>query len=409
MKRIINISEFLAYWAIVLVPFSITIAPGLANSFIWVMVFFFLIKKILKKENIFIHTPLNLPFLLFFTAALLSFKNTIDYGDSFRGLLKIFQNAVVFLVCAQEIKDKKHIFRIFLGITFAAAFASFDAGWQLATGADFVWGRELKTAIGLTRATAAFPNPNVFGVYISATAPIILGMALYYFKGKAKIWMLAFSVLVSFGVISTFSRGTGLAFYCAILLISIARKNKFISASLILLLLIYPFIMPQKIRDWAKKINYNPVVFMLNSDRISIYRNSFNMIKQHPILGLGVNTYCRNYSTYKLPEAAGAETAEHMYAHNNFLQMAADLGLLGLVAFCFLLFRLFRYSARNYSLLNDNYLKVLSLCVGAALMAFLINGLTETSLYYSRVAMIFWYLVGLSLGLGKFINHEDSS
>ena len=38
----------------------------------------------------------------------------------------------------------------------------------------------------------------------------------------------------------------------------------------------------------------------------------------------------------------------------------------------------------------------------ACLIAFLVNGLTESSLYYSRVTLIFWYLVGVSLGLKKF-------
>jgi putative inorganic carbon (HCO3(-)) transporter len=147
---------------------------------------------------------------------------------------------------------------------------------------------------------------------------------------------------------------------------------------------------------------------MLNADRVSIYRNSFNMIKHHPIIGVGVNTYCRNYPTYKLPEEEGAKTAEHMYAHNNFLQMAADIGSLGLAIFLWFLFRLFRQGFRAYRLLKDGYLKVFSLSITGCLAAFLINGLTETSLYYSRVAMIFWYLVGLSLSLDRFL-HENNT
>jgi hypothetical protein len=38
----------------------------------------------------------------------------------------------------------------------------------------------------------------------------------------------------------------------------------------------------------------------------------------------------------------------------------------------------------------------------ACFIAFLINGLTESSLYYSRVAAMFWFFVGISMALVRF-------
>jgi len=52
--------------------------------------------------------------------------------------------------------------------------------------------------------------------------------------------------------------------------------------------------------------------------------------------------------------------------------------------------------------LDNHYLKIVSLSLSACLLAFLVNGLTESSLYYSRVAIIFWYIMGLALALNKF-------
>jgi O-antigen ligase len=187
-------------------------------------------------------------------------------------------------------------------------------------------------------------------------------------------------------------------------MMSIVRKSKVIIGALLILLILSPFIAPQKIKDWAKSVNYNPVVFLLNADRISIYRNSVNMIKQHPVIGVGVNTFCRNYLTYKLPEPEGAKSADHVYSHNNFLQMAGELGLFGLVAFLWFLFRLFKQAAKSYRGLDDRFLKIMCLAAIASVLSFLINGLTETSLYYSRVAMVFWFLTGLSLSFAKFTN-----
>jgi putative inorganic carbon (HCO3(-)) transporter len=126
------------------------------------------------------------------------------------------------------------------------------------------------------------------------------------------------------------------------------------------------------------------------------------MISHHPLVGVGVNTFTRNYLKYKLPEPENAKTSDAIYAHNNFLHMAGEIGLLGLGCFLWILFNLFKTGIWLYQNLKEEYLKIVAISLIACFIAFLINGLTETSLYYSRVAMIFWYLIGLSLALIKF-------
>jgi len=133
-----------------------------------------------------------------------------------------------------------------------------------------------------------------------------------------------------------------------------------------------------------------------------MYMNATNMISQHPLIGVGVNTYAKNYGKYKTKEAeAYAHTLDSAYAQNNFFQMAGEMGLIGLGLFFWLLWLLFRELLRYYKDSQDEYLKIVSLSLVACFIAFLINGLTESSLYYSRVAAMFWFFVGISLSLRK--------
>ncbi len=81
--------------------------------------------------------------------------------------------------------------------------------------------------------------------------------------------------------------------------------------------------------------------------------------------------------------------------------MAAEVGLVGLGAFIWFLWRLFAYGFRLYRKAGKGYIKVLALSLCAAMLAFLVNGLTESSLYYSRIAVVFWYLAGLLLALSN--------
>ncbi|MDP3731775.1 MAG: O-antigen ligase family protein, partial [Candidatus Omnitrophota bacterium] len=362
-----------------------------------------LAKKVLKKQRLFTATPLNIPLLLLFLMTCLSFINSINYFDTLKGgVFRLIGYILIFFVMVEEIKGPRHIKRIIFAISSGIILASFDGLWQILTGRDFIRGYAPVINIGLVRATAAFKDSNLLGIYLSAFAPLILGLNPYYFKNK-KIVFIFVSLISLIGIIITYSRPTLLAIYIALLFLSIVKRDKRIIYFLIMILLIAPFILPQSVKNWAKEVEYSPLRFMCNDDRIAVYRNSLNMIKDHPFIGLGANTYMKNYKKYREPvEYRNIVTKDYMYAHNNFLHMAAEIGLIGLGIFIWLLYELFMESKNIYRNLDDGYLKIVSLSLSACLIAFLVNGLTESSLYYSRVAIIFWYIMGFSLALNKF-------
>jgi O-antigen ligase len=404
--NLIKSADMAVYWSIVLLPFSIAIAPGVSSSFIGLLFFGFFLKKALKQERFFAKTAIDLPFFAFLVISLISISNSHDYVSSVRGVFKFVQNALIFLIFAEELRDRVHLKRIVFAMLAGAALASFDAVWQIISGKDFIRGHSLIVNIGLPRATAAFPNANGLGVYLVPIAPLAFGLALYFYKNKARIGMGLAAGLIATGIILTLSRFAGIAFYLSLLLMSMVKKDKVVVTCLVALLVLSPLLIPRNIKNWARLVRYNPVVFLFNGDRISIYRNSVNMIAHHPFIGVGYNTFSKRYLEYKLPEPADATTSSTIYAHNNFLQIAGETGLLGLAAFFWILYNLFAYCIRLYRNVSDAYLKTVALGLSAGLFAFLVNGLAETSLYYSRVAIIFWYCAGFILALKKF---ADSS
>lgn len=403
-EKIIRFFDSVVYTMIVLIPFSIAIAPAPMNIFIGWLIASFLIKKIIAKQKLFINTTINAPFLCFFVISFISIVNSVNYQDSFRGLFRLIQYLFIFLILAQELKDKVHIKRIFFSMVLGISLVSIDALWQLIFGKDFIRGHLPIINISIKRATASFPDANVLGIYLSALIPALFVLTLYYFKNKQKRIMLLISILGFLGLALTYSRPTILAIYIILLLLGMVKKDKILLSILIIATIFVPFVAPQSIKNWAKEVDYHPMRFMCNDDRIAIYRNALNMIKAHSLIGVGVNTFMKNYRKYKeSPEYRNIITSDYMYAHNNFLHIAAEIGIPGLGIFLWLIYRLFRKSVSIYNKLKDNFLKNISLGIFLCLISFLINGLTESSLYYSRVAVIFWYLIGFSLALEKFI------
>lgn len=407
MQKLIRFIEGVNYWTLVLLPFSVGIAPGFGNTVMGIMLGTFFIEKLLKREKpCRISLPLVL-FSIFIVIGLVSFKNSSNISDSVHGITKLLKFLLIFIVYSEQVKDIKHFKRIVFSAACIVSLLGIDAIWQVSLGKDFIRGNALQDAIGLPRATASFPGCNGLGVFLTSLTPLVFGLAIFNKNLRSRIFFSMAAILGGIGVGLTLSRGAGLGLFISLLLLSFINKNKVIVSALIILLLVFPFVMPKNIRDWAKRVNYNPVVMLTCETRIGIYRNTLKMISHHPFIGIGINTFSRSYGQYRDKEVEKSNpTADGYYAHNNFLHMAGEVGILGLGVFLVFLFVVLKGVWVSFRKNTDPFIKGLSISVFAAIIAYLINGLTETSLYYSRIVMIFWFLIGLGLALARSPKEE---
>lgn len=70
-----------------------------------------------------------------------------------------------------------------------------------------------------------------------------------------------------------------------------------------------------------------------NSARLAIYQANLDIVRDHPIFGLGFGRYKKASPPYYV---AHPEADRRSHAHSNFLHIAAEAGLLGLFAFTLL-------------------------------------------------------------------------
>jgi putative inorganic carbon (HCO3(-)) transporter len=340
----------------------------------------------------------------------LSFLNTVNLEDSLDGMVKLLKFFLIFVVSSEAIRDREHFKKIAVSAACGITLIGIDGLWQLFSGKDFIHGNSLQEAVGVKRVTGSFPGCNAMGVYLAGLTPFVLGLALFSTRLKLKAIFLVAAVIGGIGAYLTFSRGALLGIIVAAVFLVFINKNKLMISLLIVMLLAFPFVIPKSVKDWAKSVNYNPVIMLTCQTRLSIYRNTLNMIRQHPLLGVGINTFSRNYGKYRLAEVEDDfKTADGYYAHNNFLHMAGETGLPSLAVFLAFLAVVFGSIWRSFKKISEPFLRACSVSVLAALIAYLINGFTETNLYYSRIVMIFWFLVGLGLALSRLEDKRGSA
>ena len=86
---------------------------------------------------------------------------------------------------------------------------------------------------------------------------------------------------------------------------------------------------------------------------------------------------------------------EWKYAHNSYLQMAAETGLLGLGCFLWVLFVLLKHGIQSCFRIKDYW--SLSIAQGAVtgLLGLLVQSFFDNTLYTVQLGVIFWVLVGI--------------
>ncbi|MFQ5670369.1 MAG: O-antigen ligase family protein [Acidobacteriota bacterium] len=128
----------------------------------------------------------------------------------------------------------------------------------------------------------------------------------------------------------------------------------------------------------------------LRDHRFAVWNASLTASLENPLLGLGPGLLYRNLGRYEPPGDPSSWRPGRENAHNYFLQVAAELGLPGLVFFCWMVAAAMRPSWSR--LLPDSFPSRL-LGLGAA--GFLLTCLTGHPLLLSRQVVLFWSFLGL--------------
>lgn len=127
-----------------------------------------------------------------------------------------------------------------------------------------------------------------------------------------------------------------------------------------------------------------------NKDRLAIWQATYEMIKDHLLLGVGGGAFPREYGAYR----TDGKTVTISFAHNIILQTAAEFGLLGVIALSGLIGVILRRgwrAARNSS--------VLVKALYAGFVGILLHDMVDNVTYGMNGGGLFWLVGGLLVHL----------
>jgi len=400
--------RFFLYLLVFWLPYS----PAVIESCVGISLILWLIKRSLLKTFKPQTTTLNGPIAFFLFACLVSLWGSFHPEQSTRGFLtKTLEWFIVYFLAVEVFTQKKHITTVLVILSITSLATAFDGIIQYyVTGRDIFMGRIIprEDPIARSGATAAFKHANILGAYLTFVIPLMLA-AVFCFSKRYMKFLAGFTVVMSLWLLLiTFSRGAWLAVMGGSLLSlwMVQRKIFFAGASVFLIIIFSGFIFLSPQTKSTLRVTTENLSNSL-SYRLGLWEDSWKMIQDKPAFGHGLNTFMPLFQEYRRKYLDKFDFGP-TYAHNSFIQLTVETGLVGLAGFMWILLRLFKnVIAQITQIRHNNPSKILLTSLIAGVFGFLIQSGVDTNFYSLQPSVLFWLMAGILIAQQRLLLTEQ--
>jgi O-antigen ligase/Tfp pilus assembly protein PilF len=395
----------------------------LAEILVLLALMFWWFGMINREEIKFISTPLNFPILSFISICVLSLIWSNSFFISLKELPLFLAGPLLYFVITNNISDERQISRILNILLLVGGLFGIYGIFQY-NGIDFsFWIRN----IGRQQVFGLFGNVNYFAEYLIVPLPIAVSL-FFVSRNKFKKILLLIGILAMVTSLTvTFTRGSYLGFGASLIFMSFLliisrgknfiKKNRkiFIIILAVVIIITFLFIIPTPLNKSGtaiEKIKSRISISQLTQSssikrRIATWKFTVLMIKDHPLFGSGLGTYKYNTLKYQaefFKQGENRSIYPHGFAdkaHNEYLQLWAEMGIVGLGIFIWLIISYLNFGLKILRKIKDEYKQGMIIGLMGAVVAVLVDSIFGFPLHLPATVVLFWLALALTVAVSK--------
>ncbi|MDD3036211.1 MAG: O-antigen ligase family protein [Candidatus Saccharimonadaceae bacterium] len=337
-----------------------------------------LIKNLSNIENL----PLKYNWLIFIAIALASIFFSYNSFSSLAEGLRLLSILAIYCLAYFLLNSEQDLKNLIKAIIASAIIPSLFALWQFYTQTGLTVPLE-----GIyNRIYGTFAHPNLFAYYL--LLPLALSLYLFLSGNKKQINNILYFLFAIFLVIIlglTFTRGAWLSFLIIMAIVGVFRYRPLLVGAIVFAALAYFLVEP---------INYRVNDLIANrSDtsiewRLNLWNDAKEYVKEKPWLGYGAGV-ASDLILDKRGEQFGSSDP-----HNDYLKIASENGLIGLLAYLSLIVSLFINLIKKYSAVGRTQFKTLILLAIGLAISFYVMSAADNIIRNTALQWSFWALMG---------------
>jgi O-antigen ligase len=303
------------FWYGGVTPSFVALMESVATS----LVVAHLIRMIRSGEIALAKTPADIPILLLIAAAVISI---FFAQNKFRGIMAFYNilSAIFLFYIWSNIRPRPWEVEAILWAIMLSSFTQ-----AMVPLVQHYW-------YGVERPAGLNVNPNLLAGYLIIGFSLAISLLLYgEGRGTAfKLLVGAIAIFTGLAIVVTSSRGGILCAVVATVSLAVFKRSWRIFGILAIclgLLLLTPNPFSRRLSEMSKDI--------LAYKRINIWMSGLKMARDHILTGVGVGNYMDVEPKYMtgIKEAAARYARVAVFAHNEYIQSVAEMGIGGLIAF----------------------------------------------------------------------------
>lgn len=328
-------------------------------------------------------TPLDTPVLLFFIFSIAAtFRSGYVYG-SVTEIIKFIILGIIFYLTVNCVTTEKQIKRTLnVILTAGTGIALFGILQYLGAADKSWWDRQLFLS-------ATYVNHNHFAGLMELAIPLSVGMILSEKDtGRKFIYSYCFLILCAAFLLSM-SRGgwISLSLSMVFMTVMILKKNRarfilFVFILLIVTLWLFIFNTDYGNSLLERVSSYAGLDF---EGRPEIWKGAIGIIKNNWLLGTGPGTFIYNFPKYR---PAGFNVFAN-YAHNDYLQVASEMGVFALGLMVFIIWRILKKAFMTHKIAVTSFKSWSSLALATGVLSLSFHGLGDFNFYIPANAIVF--------------------
>jgi O-antigen ligase len=344
-----------------------------------------------KSTGLFRKTPLNQPIAAYIIVCFLAtlwgkITGEVQGIAGFFFVLKYFEYMIVFFMVVNFVKTPDQAKRLLFCLYLTCFIVSIYGLIQIPGGG---------------RVSAPFEGevgePNTFGGYLVFMGALAVALIDHLKDVRVRLGLSLLLVVLLISLLYTQSRASYIAIIPAYLTLSLfSRRRFYLLAGFVVVIALSPLVVPRVAKERIKETFTQPeqqgqIQFgrlrldTSASARIIGYKEALLDWQKRPILGHGVTGYA--------------------FMDAQYPRILVETGIVGMLAFLWLVYTLFRVGVSTWQDAQDDLLRGLSVGLVAGLVGLLVHAIGANTFIIVRIMEPFWFLTGIVLSLGA-INEE---
>lgn len=357
-----------------------------------------------KKEEVALALPpLWQPGAVFLVCSFLSAFVSKDMAFSFMNwALQPLMYALVYLLIYTTVSTEKEKEKALYAFLAGAVVTVVYGFFQYANAADMAADMEAQSWVDperfpllRRRMYSTLENPNLFGAYLLMIISILTAFTLREraVKKRTVFAVILLSLLLCLAL--TYSRGAWVSLAAIVLGLTLFYDKRF-GLLFLLVPVVLAFYHGQVVERFLSLFSGEDTSVDL---RFALWESTMAMIEEHPLLGVGWGAYFLAYPDYNF--FIQEEGVLIFHAHNMYLNMLAEVGIPGGMAFLLAFFAQGILCWRNYRHGNDSFTKSMGLGGVLMVMALSVISMGDHVLFSRSVSFCFWSLSALCASCRK--------